>query len=63
MSGGGGHVNSRRKFDPDPPVPMALKLPESIWAAIDAVRGEQSRTGWIRDAVAAALYYEGKAAS
>jgi hypothetical protein len=48
-------ANGNRKFDPDPPVLMPLRLSESTWAAIDAVRGEQSRTGWIRDAVAAAL--------
>jgi metal-responsive CopG/Arc/MetJ family transcriptional regulator len=54
-------VHHGRKFNPDPPVPMALKLPESVWAAIDEVRGEQSRSVWIRDAVNAALKTEAAA--
>lgn len=54
----GGHVNSR-KMNPDPPVAAHIHLPESMWKAIDATRGKQSRQGFIRDAITQALYYEG----
>jgi len=63
MSGGGGHVNANRKHNPDPPVHVCIKFPESVWAEIDAIRGAQPRTKWLLDAAKAALYYEGKASA
>lgn len=56
----GSVANSHRKYNPDPPVPVCIKFPESVWEAIDAARGKQSRTSWMLDASKAALYYEGK---
>lgn len=54
----GSVANSHRKFNPDPPVPVCIRFPESVWAAIDGVRGTQSRTAWMLEAVNTALYYE-----
>ena len=53
-------VNSNRKYNPDPPKLMGLRLPESVWEQMDEARGKQSRTGFILEAVKSALYYEGK---
>jgi len=53
-------VNSNRHYNPDPPVPAHIRLPGSMLAAIDEVRGDQSRTAFIREAIKSALYYEGK---
>lgn len=53
-------ANAGRKYNPDPNVQISIKLPESLFRGIDAVRGAQSRQGWIREAIASALYYEAK---
>lgn len=53
-------VNANRKYSTDPLLAKSIKLTESMWAAIDAARGQQSVTGFIRDAVKSELYYEGK---
>jgi len=53
-------VNSNRHYNPDPLMPANIRLPESMLAEIDAARGEESRTAFIREAIKSALYYEGK---
>lgn len=58
MSGGGGHIH--HKLRPDPLVGKSIALHESTWKAIDAARGTQTSSAWIREAVASALYYEGQ---
>ena len=58
MSGGRGHIG--HKLNPDPLVGKNVALNESVWKAIDAIRGKQTTAAWIREAVANELYYEGK---
>lgn len=50
----------RRKFNPDPLTDKKIALPTSMWEAIDDARGDQTRTSWIKEAIASALYYDGK---
>ena len=51
----GSVANSHRKYNPDPLTPVSLKLPESVVAKIDRIRGKQTRTGFILDAVMEAI--------
>ena len=47
----GSTANSHRKYNPDPLMPVSLKLPESVIAKMDRLRGQQTRTAYILDAV------------
>ena len=47
----GSVANSHRKYNPDPLMPVSLKLPESVIAKVDRLRGQQTRTGSILDAI------------
>lgn len=47
----GSVANSHRKYNPDPLMPVSLKLRESLIHAIDTWRGQQTRTAYITDAI------------
>ena len=55
MSGTGGTVNANRKYSTDPLVKVGANLPESVVTKMDRLRGKQTRTEFILNAVQEAI--------
>lgn len=55
MSRTGGTVNANRKYTTDPLVKVGANLPESVVAKMDRIRGKQTRTEFIVNAVQEAI--------